>query len=148
MSYSPLSFGPQFFGSARSLQTSYVNGTAFTITAAVPVSIQTNGTIALVNPTSDSSIAGLVGITVGSIAPSASGLVIDSGRLEKVSTTFSVGDALYINTDGTVINIRPAIGIGAFVAGDYVVFVGVVVQNQYNPSLKDYKLYLTVVGQL
>ncbi len=148
MTYSPVSFGPNSTGSAASLQTTYQNGTGSTIAIGTPVSVNTSGQLALVDVTSDQSVAGIVGLMAQSTPTTAYGLVCDSGRLENVTTSFSVGDAIYINTDGTLTNVRPSVGVGSWAEGMYCVFVGVLVKNQFNPSNTDIKIYMEVVGQL
>jgi hypothetical protein len=154
MSYSPNFVGANAKGSSRSLQTSYQNGEAYSLTQGMPVCVNTVGNMVHVDVTSDANVAGIVGVVAPvSVVTGAVGEVMDIGRLENFTTSFSCGDAIYINTDGTLMNVRPDIGVQygtatAFAEGDYVVFVGVIVQNQYNTQLLDLKVYMDVVGQL
>lgn len=148
MTYSPVSFGPNSKGSAVSLQTSYINGTLSTLTMGTPVSVNTAGQMIPVDITNDASVSGFLGIVAQDTPNGASGLVLASGRLENLTTSFAIGDPVYINTSGALINIRPGVGIGTFNVGDFCIFVGVIVQNQYNPSNKDLMLHKEVVGQL
>ena len=148
MSYTTNTVGSQFYGSARSLASGYANGTGATLTQSTPVSVNTSGQMIPVDITSDASVAGLIGLVQQDTPTTAVGLVTDSGRLENITTSFSVGDAVYINFDGTLTNVRPDITVSGWVSGMYMVFIGVIVSNQFNPSLKDIKIYLDVIGQL
>ena len=153
MSYSPNFVGANGKGSSRSLVTGYQNGEAFTLFQGQPVSVNTSGQMLHVDVTSDSSVAGIIGVIIADTVTTANGLVLDAGRLENITTPFSIGDAIYVNTDGSLMNVRPDIGVqygtaSTFAQGDYVVFIGVIVQNQFDPTKIDLKVYLDVVGQL
>lgn len=154
MGYNPLSSSPNFQGSSRSLQTGYVNGTGSTIGQGIPVSVVAiSGNVQLVDVSSDSSVRSMVGVYAISTPSSAKGLVVDCGRLENITTSFAIGDPIYLNTDGTLMNIPPTIGTvfggaPAFVAGNYVIFIGVIVKNEFNPSNLDLKVYMDIVGTL
>ena len=153
MSYSPNFVGVNGKGSSRSLQTAYQNGEAYSLTQGMPVCVNTSGNMVHVDVTSDASVAGIIGVCSAAVTTGAVGEVMDIGRLEKITTGFNVGDAIYINTDGTLMNVRPDIGVQfgtapAFNVGDYVVFVGVIVQNQFNITQQDLKVYMSVAGQL
>lgn len=152
MSYNPSTDGSTgnqtFQGSARSLATGYQNGTVGTLTQSTPVSINLSGQMINVDITSDSSVAGIIGLVSSDTPSAAKGLVTDSGRLENITTSFSVGDAVYINFDGTLTNVRPDLTVSGWTVGMYMIFIGVIVMNQFNPSQKDLKIYLDVLGQL
>jgi hypothetical protein len=135
--------------SVGSLQTSYQNGTGSTMAMGIPVSTNTSGQLVLTDATNEATVLAMVGLTAIAIPSAAIGSVIDSGRLQNVSTAFSVGDPLYVgSTPGTLTNIPPAAGSNGFVEGDYCIFVGVLVQNEFNPSNTDIKLLISVVGEL
>lgn len=148
MSFSPLYRGSNSLGTSRALSTGYANGESFTLAQAQPVAINGSGQMVHVDITSDASVAGILGVCAASTPTTANGEVYDCGRLETITTSFSIGDAVYINTDGTLINTRPSLGVGGFTVGMYVISIGVIVQNQFNPSNKDLKIYLNVLGQL
>lgn len=147
-----MSYSPNFRGASakasRALLTSYQNGSGGLLTQGQPVSVNATGQIVAVDVTDDTSVAGIIGVCAQDIPNAASGTVMDAGRLENITTAFNIGDPIYINTDGSLISIRPDVGIGSFVQGDFAVFVGVIVKNEFNPTQKDLKLYMTVVGQL
>ena len=147
-----MTYSPNFRGtsatSARALQTTYQNGEGFTITKSKPVSINGSSQMVLVDVTSDASVAGIVGVAAQDTLSAANGLVLDVGRLENITTSFNIGDAIYIDTDGSLTNVRPSIGVGLWTAGMFVVFVGVIVKNEFNALQKDLKVYMDVVGQL
>ena len=148
MSYTPNTVGSQFYGSARSLATGYINGMGTTLTQSTPVCVNTSGQMISVDVTSDAAIAGLIGLVQQDTPSTALGLVTDNGRLENITTSFSIGDPVYINFDGTLTNVRPDLTVSGWAVGMYMVFIGVIVMNQFNPALKDIKIYLDVLGQL
>ena len=148
MTYSPNFRGDAAKGSSRQLQTNYVNGTLSTILKGVPVSLDSASQLALVDVTSAVSVGALVGMTSEDIAASASGGVMDAGRVSNVTTSFAVRDVLYIDKTGALTNIKPEPGVNGFLHGDYAVLVGVVVQNEFDSMQKDIKLTLSVTGQL
>ena len=112
------------------------------------VSTNTSGQIEPVDVSDEASVLAIVGITAESIPSAATGNVVNGGRLEDVATGFSVGDALYVGSNGLLTNIKPTEGANGFVSGDFVIFVGVVVKNEFNPSDQDIQLMISVVGQL
>lgn len=148
MTYSPVSYQKTGAGSARATITSYQNGTVSQIDKGTPVSVDASGTLLPTDISNEASIHSLVGIASMNIPSAANGLVADNGRLEGVTSSFAIGDALYINFDGTLTNVKPDLSIPGFTHGMFCVFAGVLVKNEFNPALKDIKLMISVVGQL
>lgn len=148
MAYSPNYFGAQAKGSSRQTITNYINGNGGVLNQGTPVATNSSGQMVQVDPSNESlvlAIIGLVGVTTNS---GANGPVVDNGRLENITTSFAVGTPLYVSKAGTLQSDQPSIGVDGFAEGDFVIFVGVVAQNEFNHSNKDIKLMLTVVGQL
>ena len=150
MGYNPNSSGSTTSAQlARSVQTGYINGTAGVLLQGMPVSASTTpGQMVAVDITSDASVNGILGVISANTPSAAFGNVTDCGRLENITTSFVAGNVLYINIDGTLTTTRPSAGVGGFVSGMYVIFVGIIVQNQFNPSNLDLKIYMDVIGQL
>lgn len=152
MSYNPSTDGSinnQYFkGSARSVVSGYQNATGSTLPMATPVAINSSGQLIAVDVSSQAVVQAIVGLTAASIPNAANGQVADGGRLENVSLAFSAGDALYVAKDGTLTNIKPDIGVGGFLSGDFVIFIGVMAVNEFNPSNFDIKLLISVIGEL
>jgi hypothetical protein len=146
MTYSPNFFNIQSNGTSRGIVTNFQAAT--NLSKCTPVSVNTNSQLVLVNISSESLVQAIVGLTNIYIPSGASGPVIDSGRIEDISTSFAIGDAVYINFDGTLTNVKPDLDVAGFSSGMFCVFVGVVVKNEFNPSLKDIKLMISVIGQL
>ncbi len=147
MGYNP-NFRGSSVGAARGLLTGYVNAEAFTLVKTTPVTVNALGQMVKVNVSSDSSVAGILGVAAVDTPTTATGSVMDVGRLENITTSFAIGDPVYIATDGTLINVRPDIGVSGFTAGMYVIFVGVIVKNEFNGANKDLKVYMDVIGTL
>jgi len=149
MSYSPISFASlQGTGSSRQVVTNFVNETGSTLVKGTPVAINSASHIIPISVSTETIATAMIGLTYADIPNGQSGPVIDSGRLENLSTGFSSGDIVYVSASGGLTNIKPNTGANGFVAGDFVLLIGVVVENEYNPSLLDIQLLLSVVGEL
>lgn len=148
MSYSPLFRGNSAKGSVGQVQSGYQNGTGSTIAQGTPVTINGSGQVVPIDVTVDAQATGIVGLVAADLPSAASGQVIDNSRLENVSMGFSVGDILYVSKSGFLTNLVPDYGVGGFSAGDWVIYVGVVVQNEFNPSQIDIVVSISARGQL
>jgi len=148
-----MSYNPNFTGASaaasRQLSTGYQNGTVSTMAMGTPVSTNTSGQILLTDVSSETSSLAFVGLTNIAIPSAASGEVVSSGRIENVTTGFSVGDPIWVgSTAGTLTNVKPDNGSNGFTSGDFVIFIGVLVKNEFNPSLTDIQLFTQLIGQL
>lgn len=145
MSYSPSSFN----GSSSGTTSSYQNDTGSTVAAGVPVSSNGANTFVLVDVSNESTVFSIVGYTNASIANSAFGQVVSNGRVQNITTSFTAGTPVWIgSTPGSLTDTNPSIGVGGFVAGMFVVFAGVIVTNQFNPSNLDLQVFTQIIGQL
>lgn len=127
---------------------SRTNNTGVSISKATPVRINTSGDLDFVNVSVESEILNVVGVTNADIANGSEGDFINTGKIEDISTSLGFGDVAYISKTGTLTNVQPSIGVGGFVAGDFVVRIGVIAKNQLNPLLKDLILSMDIRGQL
>lgn len=149
MSYSPVSFNPQGTGTSEALVTNYTNASSVTaILQAQACSINGSGLLVPLDVSSQTSWNSFVGYAYVRIPASTAGPIVANGRLQNFVTAFPVGTALYIGTDGNPTNIVPSVGVNSFVSGDAVIFLGVLVQNELNPSEIDIALFTQVVGTL
>lgn len=148
-----MSYSPNFRGSAskagsRRLETNYQNGSVSVLSQGTPVYTNASGQILPVNPADETSVESMVGFTLYAIPSGASGAVISGGRLENISIPFGIGETLWINYDGTLTNVKPDLSKTGWAEGYFVIFVGVVVPNEFNATQKDLQLCKEVVGQL
>lgn len=150
MTYSPIAFGLIGKGSSRQNKTSYQNGTGITITAAAPVATDSASKLLLVDVTDESTVESMVGLASSDIPSAANGEVVHSGRMEEIplGLGFAIRDIIYVDHGGTLTNVKPSIGVGSWVTGNFVVLVGVVVKNQFDPTKQDIQLFLELIGQL
>lgn len=148
MTYSPNFRGNSARGSSRQCQTNYQSGSGSTMSKGVPVSVNAFGQVTPTDVSDETSVEGIVGLLSADLPTAASGGVISDGRVEDVTTSFVYGDPVYVAKAGGLTNTRPSIGVGSFVTGDFVIFLGVVVQNEFNPAKKDIQLMISIVGQL
>lgn len=149
MSYNPAFTGNPSALSVGFLQSGYQNGSGGTLAAFTAVSTNTSGQILPTDITNEASSLAIVGLTTQSIPNTANGQIADSGRLQNVTTSFAIGDAIYVGlTPGTLTNVKPSVGVGGFTEGDFVIFIGVLVENEFDPSETDIKLMIAMIGEL
>ena len=135
-------------GTVSSELPSRTNSSGGSLNRTDPVRLDTNGAVQKVNPSVEAQVLACIGVAKDSVANSALVGIVTSGRLENVTTPGSLGDSLYLSKTGNLTNVKPSIGSGGFVAGDFVLFIGIVVKNQSNPLLTDLMVNLRLVGQL
>ena len=148
MSYSPNFVNNNPVQSSRKIASNYTNGSGGTLIKGSPVGTLTSGLVTTIDVSSQTSVDAFVGLYNQDTPSAASGLVLDSGRLENLTTSFSIGDPVYVSKTGTLTNIIPVSGSNGFVAGDFVVFLGVIVVNEFNALQKDLKILIEKPGRL
>jgi hypothetical protein len=149
MTYNPRLRGSILDAAAvRSAIPSRPNGSGGSLNKGQPVRLDSSGQLLKIDPGVEAEARACLGLVAQSISPSGSSEVITQGRLVDVTVSGSVGEVLYISKTGELSNVQPSIGVGGFVAGDFVVSVGVIASNLTNPLLKDVMVDVKVVGQL
>lgn len=148
-----MSYSPNFTGSvldvpSKSVADNLPNNTGVTITKLTPVRIDGSGDIDTVDVSTEAEALATIGVAAEDILNGETGDIANSGRIEDITTSASNGDVLYIDKTGALSNVKPQIGVGSFVAGDFVIFVGTVTKNQDNGSNKDLLINVTIIGQL
>lgn len=144
MSYDPNAARPTV---AQSTGTNAANATGSTIAKAMPVKITSTG-MDLVDVSVETDIDGFAGVTSTSIGNGLNGDIINSGLIQDVGYAFSPGDRVFVSTSGGVTNIKPDIGVNGFVAGDWIISLGVCAKNELNPLLIDLIVFIEIRGQL
>ena len=144
MSYDPGAGRPQIANSTAKTTT---NQTGSTIAKFIPVKITTTG-MALVDVSVETDISAFAGVTASSVNNGAPGDVVNNGLVTDTGLGFSAGDRVYISKSGGVTNVKPDIGVGGFVSGDWVVALGVCALNESNMSLLDVIVFIEIKGQL
>lgn len=148
MTYSPNFRGDAAKVGSRSLSSGYQNGAGMTLPALTPVAINLSGQLVTVDMADPDSVNRIVGLLDAALPSGSIGNVINGGRIEDITTSFSIGDAVYMNKLGGLTATKPTPGTENFNSGDYCIFVGVIVKNQFDNSKKDLNLFIQVVGQL
>lgn len=133
--------------SSTSNEDSIENHTGFNLVKGTPIAVDTNGYAAIIDVSMESSAFSAFAVVASGISDGASGDYISSGTLPNV-TGYSLGDVLYVSKTGDLTATKPSIGVGGFLAGDFVIRVGVVRRNVAIPSQKDLVVSIQVVGQL
>lgn len=153
MGFNPLYVGSQSQGSSRQLLTNYLNSTGIAIPQGSPCSTLSDGSIALTDVTSQTSVQSFVGYAWARIPDATMGPVVSGGRLENLTGySFSIGDAIYVSVGGSLQNTKPVDNSGnpvaPFTSGDFMVFCGVIVKNEDNPSNQDLQVLTQNLGEL
>ena len=148
MSYNPNFSGVASAPSSNSVQTSESNATGGTLNKLTPVRINSSGNMATIDISVEAEALAIAGILDENVLDSDSGSIVNSGRILDIATSAILGDILYVSKTGGITNVKPAIGIGGFVADDFVIRLGVVAKNQDNVLNKDLLVNISIVGQL
>ena len=148
-----MSFSPNFRGASStapttSVQNQLANNTGSTLAKATPVYANTSGELSLVNVSVEASSYSVLGLVVANILDTQKGNIIFNGKLTDVTTSAVFGDTLFVSKTGTLTNVKPTLGVGGFVSGDFVIRVGVVVKNDLDPAKKDIIIQIQLNGQL
>jgi hypothetical protein len=113
-----------------------------------PVSVDASGDIKGTDVSIENDAIKFLGLASQNIPNGSSGNIVISGRIANISTTLGFGSYVYVSKSGGLTDILPTEGVNGFVAGDYVIRVGVIAKNQDNPLNKDILLSPALIGQL
>lgn len=135
-------------GSGAAVELDMLNDSGSAIAAGTPVRINATGGISPLDPSVEAEALAVVGITKASINNGEQGVVVAHGKIENITTTAALNDRLYVSATGGITESQPDIGIGGFLAGDFVISLGVVSKNLTNPANKDLIINIEIIGQL
>lgn len=144
MGYVPNASTPSI---ARSTAKQAVNNSGVTIPKCIPVKITATG-ISTIDPSVESDIDAFAGLTGSLTLDTQTAEVVTSGIILDTGLAFTPGDAAYVSKSGGVTNVKPSIGTGGFVSGDFIIRLGIIAQNDSNISLRDLIVHTQVIGQL
>lgn len=113
-----------------------------------PVAISTLGGIELIDPSVEASALAIAGLTTAAINSGDSGAVMNHGTIYNITTSFAYRDVVYVSKAGGLTNVKPSVGVGGFVAGDFSIRLGVIKKNVTNPLWKDLLIGINVLGQI
>ena len=133
---------------ASGIQLNYTNGSGSSMTKGTPVKIKPDGNMDFINVSIEADVLAIGGCVGSDVSDGIRGGMITSGRIESITTTAVFGDAIWLSKAGGLTNVKPEVGVGGFIAGDFVVRIGTIAKNESFPSQKDLVLELTLVGQL
>ena len=148
MSYSPKFTGSTSEAPSNSVGNAISNTSGSTIVRLTPVRIDGSGDVDSIDVAIESQAMAFIGVTDGEISTGNDGVISTSGRLIDITTTANNGDVLYVSKTGSMTNIKPDVGVGGFLVGDFVLIIGTVLKNADNPILQDLMLNINIVGQL
>ena len=150
MSYSPNFRGSNSTVPAAATSTGYQNAVGGSVSVGTAVSTNGSNQFVLTDVTSESSAEAWIGLASEAMPNAATGQVMSDGRLINIPALgFSNGDPVWVGASpGTLTNVKPDTSNPGWSAGMWVLFVGVVVQNEFNPSQQDIQLCRQIIGQL
>ena len=124
------------------------NNTGGTITALTPVASDSNGDMVEIDISNESEAYATLGVLVEETLDTESGKIMNNGIIKDVSLAFNMGLPLYVSKAGGITDVKPTIGQGGFVSGDFSIRLGILVKNQDNPANKDFIVNVIIEGQL
>ena len=124
------------------------NLTGITINRGTPVRMNSSGDVDFIDPAIEIQVLAIAGIANDDIANGQEGIIVTSGKVCDLTVAFAHGDSIWLSKTGGLTDIKPSEGVGGFVAGDFVIMLGVIAKNEDNPSLKDLILHIDIMGQL
>ena len=149
MSYDPSNLEKGIFNTPTSkVAGNFLNSTGGLLTQLTVVRIQANGSLGLVNVTNRDQVYSIFGILEENVANGDTASVISKGRIRNITTALSIGDVVFLDKSSNLTSTTPDIGINGFVEDDFIVRIGIVVQNESNPLNKDLIVDLQVLGRL
>lgn len=135
-------------GSSTGAKIKLQNDTGSTISVLTPVTIGSDGKLKLIDVSVENDAVKTCGVTEENIFNTNSGDVAINGKISNITTAFAFGDYVYVSKLGALTNILPTEGSGGFVAGDYIIKIGVIARNPDNPANKDLLININLVGQI
>lgn len=141
-----MSYSPNALGNKTSAQ--HLNNSGGTLTKTTPVRVDSEGNLKSINISQGSEVEALVGLIEKDSGDGEFVSVVQTGIIEDITTSFNFGDRIFMSKSGGLTNIQPDVGVGGFLAGDFVISIGIITKNIENPSKKDLLLYIINRGQL
>jgi hypothetical protein len=132
---------------SSNLKSNLLNNSGLTIQKHQPVRINSNGDMSVIDVSLDAHALGAIGMAEDITVTGAYGYVITHGKAEDI-TGFNLGDFMYVSKTGGLTSSLPSEGVDGFVAGDWVIRVGVIGKNEDDPLLKDLFINFQIIGQL
>ena len=151
LGFNPTWQGPNGTGSSVSTQSGYQNSTGSATLIGTPVAQGTGANFVLLDVTNEATVSAFLGLSATAIPASTTGQIASDGRVQNIDASFgfSVGDPVYAGlTPGSLTNVKPDTTQPGWTSGMFVIFIGVVVQNQFSPSNQDIQIFKQIIGQL
>ena len=124
------------------------NASGTVLAKGTPVRTTSSGDVDYINVSIEAHAFAVSGVIQDAVPNLSTGPVLTSGRLLNLTTSFAFGDPVYVSKSGGLTNLKPDVGVGGFVVGDFVIAIGVIGKNADNPVNKDLILNIGVTGQL
>jgi hypothetical protein len=135
-------------GSSSGVTATLQNNTGSTIIKGTPVRVNSSGDIEPIDVSVEDEVLASIGLASEDITTGGTGTVVTAGKIEDVTTTATFDDLIYVSKAGQLTNTKPDIGVDGFVAGDFVIAIGVIIKNDVTPAQKDLVVNIQTIGQL
>lgn len=145
MTYNPASSGVV---NSLPIGDEFYNDTGSLISKATPLTVNTVSGFAEIIDVSSTESEVSFGVAFADTEPTSTGNYITMGVIENVGISANFGDEIYVSKSGGLTNVAPDIGVGGFVSGDAIIFVGTIKKNNTNPLLKDLVISIDIRGIL
>jgi len=120
------------------------NDTGQIIQRAIPVGVNIDGELGLIDIRDEQSALSMFGVTYEAINDQSEGKILQEGIIDNITTTANFDDIVYVSKTGSLTNDVPIIGQNGYLEGDFVIRVGKIIRNKQNPLLKDLILSINI----
>jgi hypothetical protein len=125
------------------------NTTGSTISKGAVVSVDGAGELILTDVSISTRATKVLGVASENILSGNSGLICVNGKIDNLTTSLGFGDRAFLSsTAGALTATVPSIGVDGFVSGDYVISVGLIIQDPSTPGQKNLVVNMDIVGTL
>jgi len=125
-----------------------VNNTGSTLNKAIPISIDDEGNVDLIDVSSEASSRSSFAVVRENALDGSPVEFITVGRVEDINVVFGFGNTIYVSKIGGLTDVSPVVGVGGFESGDFVIRIGIIAKNLKDPSKKDLIVSIGIEGQL
>jgi len=135
-------------GSGSVTESAVTNNSGGTLLALTPVRSDSVKGMDSVDVAIEAEIKAILGVLKADTNNGVQGTIVNNGRIENITTGIAVDTSVYLSKSGGITSTPPDIGVGGFLAGDFVILLGVITTNESNPSNKDFVVNIQLIGQL
>ena len=127
----------------------FLNNTGVTIPGMSIVWQDTSGNMhPFTSPSVEAQVTNILGLVLTDTDTGTQNTVYYAGLITNITTTFALGNVIYLSKYGAMTPYPPDIGVGGFAPGDFVIKLGVITKNSITLGNLDFNLSINLIGQL